>query len=297
MLTLTGSFNSFGRSLFFNFINQLRPWIKPLLTLSPLAYLVASSKSREAQALRNIEDKFCSSKSCTELAKHHRALKQENAYRFIPAKGSGKKPLIIVSLGTRQRFDSEDSGLMRVVENLQNNHDAHILVLKAPNAETAVKDLLNIHNDVRYNPEVKTQENIEIIKDVLESKGDFKNIEVDGVALVGYSWGAGMLCDIRQRGVLKNLPILGTATVDAVTPGLEYGGKALTKLGAGPEPNWHCYQNSDWLIQGACPEDLGPEDTVICKTASRHDNIEDDQETLTGLCNFLDKILKIKPIY
>ena len=290
MLTVAGTFNGFGRSLFYSFINQIRPWIKPLLALSPMAYLVASSKERESQALKKIEDKFCNSESCIELTRYHRQLKREAAYQFFPAKGSGKKPLIIVSLGTRQLFNSEDSGLMKVVEHARKNHDAHVLVLKAPNAETTIKDLLNLHNDVRYNPEVKTQENIEIIKDTLEAKGDFINTEVSGVVLVGYSWGAGMLCNIRERGVFNGTKILGTAMIDGIKPGIENCGESLNRLG-GSEPNFDCYQTGDWLLQGACPQELGSEDTVICKTNKCHDNIDDDQEILTELCKFLKNIL------
>lgn len=296
MSMLAGSFSGFGGSLFYSFINQIRPWIKPLLALSPMAYLVASSKERESQALKKIEDKFCSSKSCAELAKHHRELKQEDAYRFIPAKNSGKKPLLIVSLGTRQNFDSNDSGLMKAVEHARKHHDTHILILKAPNAETTIKDLLNIHNDVRYNPTVKTQENIEVIKDVLEAEGDFKNIQVDGVALVGYSWGAGMLCDIRERGVFKNTKILCTAMIDGVKPGIEHGGASLVSLN-GPEPNFNCHQTGDWFIQGAHPHQLGKEDIAICKSDKCHDNIDDDGETLGNICEFISKYLKNSQSY
>ncbi len=291
MSMLAGTFNGFGRSLFFNFINQLRPLIKPLLALTPLAYLWANSQNREAQALRTIEDKFCSSQSCIELSKHHRDLSREGAYKFIPAKGSGKKPLLIVSLGTRQLFNSKDSGLMKLVHELQTKHDVHILILKAPNAESTVKDLFNIHNDVSYNPKVKTQENIELIQDVLDGKGDFKNIEVAGVALVGYSWGAGMLSDIQQRGVFKNEKMLCTAMIDGVKPGIEHGGASLAGSN-GPEPNFHCHQTGDWLIQGAQPPYVGQEDIVICKPDKCHDNIDDDGETLDKLCEFIGKNLR-----
>ncbi len=281
-----------------NIIHQLRYWIKPLVAASPLAWLLSYSKSRESETLARIDEKFSETKSTEELSSHHKELEKQGVYQFIPAQTSGAKPLVVVGLGTMQSFDSKEAGLMQVVDHLRKNHpDVHILVLKAPDAAKALKHLFCVDEDASANTDVKTKENIKLIESVIKGKGRFSGLEVSGVCPVGFSWGAGMLCEMRKQGVFDNLrvPILGTATLDAIKPGLENMAEGLTELGAGKEPNLHIYQDGTYYgINGACAQGLGVEDEVCKHASTSHEEIDNDPWAIAKVCKFLDKVISCK---
>ncbi len=281
------------------FINQAKSWIKPLLAVGPLAWLLSYSKGREVEAIAKIDEKFSEAKSTHELSQHHKDLEKQNVYQFIPAQGTGAKPLVIVGLGTMQDFHKQESGLMQVVDHLRKNQpNVHILVLKAPDASKALQHLFCINEDASANTDVKTKENINLIKDVIKGRGNFSGVKVLGVCPVGFSWGAGMLCEMRKQGVFDNLrvPILGTATIDAIKPGLENLGEGLTDLGNGKEPNLHIYQDETYYgLNGACAKGLGAEDEVCKHAASSHEELDNDPWAIAKVSQFLDKVLAVSP--
>jgi hypothetical protein len=197
-----------------------------------------------------------------------------------------------------QEFQSKDAGLMQVVEHLRKNQpNVHILVLKAPDAGKALKHLFCIDEDASANTDVKTRENTKLIEDVVKARGRFNGLEISGVCPVGFSWGAGMLCEMRKQGVFDNLrvPILGTATVDAIQPGIENLGEGLTELGAGKEPNLHIYQDETYYgLNGACVKGLGPEDEICKHAAASHEEVDNDPWAIAKVCQFLDKVISAK---
>ncbi len=294
----TGLFSGL-KQLAISAINQVKSFIKPLLVAGPLAWLFSYAKSKENKALAEIDEKFSEAKSSHELMKHHNDLEQKGVYQFIPAQSAGAKPLVIVGLGTMQEFSSKEAGLMQVVAHLRKNHpDTHVLVLKAPDAGKALKHLFCLEDDASANTDVKTKENTKLIEDVVKGRGSFNGVQVSGVCPVGFSWGAGMLCQIRKQGVFDGLrvPILGTATLDPIQPGLENLGDGLTELGAGKEPNLHCYQESTYYgLNGACAKDLGFGDEVYRHDARSHEELDNDPWSINKVCGFLDKVLTASP--
>lgn len=277
-----------------NLIHQIRYWIKPLLAVGPLAWLFSYGKSREAPAITEIEEKFSDSKSIEQLTQHHKDLEKQGVYQFIPAQGTGPKPLVIVGLGTMQEFSSNEAGLMQVVDHLRKYQpNVQVLVLKAPDAAKALQHLLCVNEDTSANTDVRTRENTKLIEDVIKGRGYFSNVKVSGVCPVGFSWGAGMLCEMRKQGVFDNLcvPILGTATIDAIKPGIEHAGEGLPDIGAGKEPNLHIYQDGTYYgLNGAPVEGLSSEDEV-CKRTASHEELDNDPWAIAKVCKFLDKVI------
>lgn len=255
-------------------ISGLKSWFKPLLAAAPISWLFAYSKNREANLSQNIERKA-------------------EDYKFIRAKTSGPKPLIIVALGTMQDFDSPSAGLMQVVEHARKNHDAHILVLKAPDASKAVSHLFCYSNDASFNTEARTKLNSELVRDIVKSQGDFADIKVSGTILTGFSWGAGMLSSMRKQKLFDDLkiPILGTATVDAIKPGLENMGEGLKEIGSGDEPNLHIYQDETYYgLNGECIRDAAYGDEVY-KCSAEHEKLDNDPWAINKVSQFLDKLI------
>lgn len=254
-------------------IKGLKSFFKPLLSLAPISWLFVHSKNREIEN-QKIEWKA-------------------EDYKFIRAKTPGPKPLIVVALGTMQEFDNLDSGLMQVVEHARKNHDAHILVLKAPHASKAVSHLICCSDDASFNTEARTKLNSDLIREIVKSQGDFADVKVLGLCLTGFSWGAGMLTSMRKQKLFDDLkiPILGTATVDAIEPGLENMGEGLKELGSGKEPNLHIYQDETYYgLNGSCVKDLGSGDEV-CKCSASHEELDNDPWVISKISQFLDKLI------
>jgi hypothetical protein len=281
-----------------SFIATLRTIAKPLLFFPPIAALFAWHKSRGADEIQELDSRLSEKQSPQELSKQHQALEKEGLYQFYPAKSEGKKPLVIVSLGTMQDFDDPDAGLMKVVEHVRKNHDAHLLVLKAPHAYDSIKHCFGLKSDASSTTSVRSHTNAELIKDIVEAKGAFADIEVDSVCPISYSWGAGMMCQMRKQGLFENLriPIKSTVTIDAIQSGLENMGEGLDHICAGDEANMHFYQSEPSFglngkrVKDACAKN----DQVYCVENSTHDKLDNDPWVLNKICQFMDEIISGK---
>lgn len=290
MSTIAGSL--FGSSIA-SLIDQARSWIKPLLTSGPLWWLFAYGKTREETALSTIDEKFSSDKSAKEINQQLSDLEKQGTYQFIKGKGEGPQPLVVLALGTRQNDfnNKEEVGLLEIAEHLSKKHPhAHVLILKAPDASKAVQHLFCLSDDASANTDVRTKENCKIIENLEKGFG----IQISGVCPVGFSWGAGMLCEMRKQDVFGKLkvPVLGTVTIDAIKPGVNNMGEAVTELGCNKEPNLHIYQKGTYYgLNGACPRDLGDGDKAIELSETDHSEIDNDTRTKSEVCKFLDGIL------
>ncbi len=291
MSTIAGSL--FGSSIA-SFIDQARSWIKPLLTSGPLWWLFAYGKTREEAALSTIDEKFSPNKSSSEIGQHLSNLEKQGTYQFIKGQGEGPQPLVVFTLGTRQNDfnNKKEVGLLEIAEHISNKHPhAHVLVLKAPDASKAAQHLFCLSEDASANTDVRTRENCKIIENLEKGFG----IQISGVCPVGFSWGAGMNCDMRKKGdgfAKLNVPILGTVTIDAIKPGLSNMGEAVTELGCNKEPNLHIYQKGTYYgLNGACARDLGDGDKAIELSETDHSEIDNDVRTKSEVCRFLDGIL------
>lgn len=278
-----------------SFIATLRTIAKPLLFFPPIAALLALHKSRGGDEIQELDSRLSEKQSPQELARQHQALEKEGLYQFYPAKGEGKKPLVIVSLGTMQDFNDPETGLMKVVEHIRDNHDAHLLVLKAPHAYDSVKHFVGLKADASSTSRVRSHSNTELIKDIVEGKGAFANVKVDSVCPISYSWGAGMMCKMRKQGLFENLriPIKSTVTIDAIQSGLENMGEGLDHICAGDEPNMHFYQSEpSFGLNGKYAKDAcAKNDQVYCVENVTHETLDNDPWVISKVCQFMDEVI------
>lgn len=276
-------------------VHSLRRWAKPLLAFPPIAALLAWHDARGQDEIDELDQKF--NQNPEGLMKHHRDLQEQGLYQFYPAKSTGPKPLVVVNLGTMQEFNDKDAGLMKVVEHIRKHHDAHVLVLKAAHAVDAIKHCFGLEQDASSITRVRLHANSELIKDIVEAKGLFKDVGVDSVCPVAFSWGAGMISRMREQGLFEQLriPVRATVTVDAIKPSLENLGEGLRELCAGDEANLHFYQSEpSYGLNGEHVQDCSSsKDQVYCVKGACHEELDNDPWVLAKICRFLDQQLRL----
>ncbi|MDD9897942.1 MAG: hypothetical protein OXU45_02975 [Candidatus Melainabacteria bacterium] len=278
-------------------ISGLRAIAKPLLYVSPLlSVLSLSHRHNERDEIKEIDTRLSETQSQEELMEQHQQLQDEAEFEFHASKSDSPRPLAIVAYGSTQDLRRRQSGLRRVVDELQVKHDVNVLLLKAPHAYKELKHYFKLSDDAGGNTGVRSHLNKELIRDVLEGKGMFSNVKTDSVCTIGYSWGGGMLSKFRKDGFFEELgvEIAGTVTVDPIKTGLLNMGAPLPNLACGDEPNLHFYQNmASYGLNGSEAVTLDREDDEShCVPDMCHCDIDHDPWVHAKIFQFLDKLFR-----